>query len=244
MNLLEGKVAVVTGASSGIGAATVKELAKHGAIVVMAARRTERLKELAESIETETLAITTDVSKRSDVENLFEQVKEKFGRVDILINNAGILLPSLLENLNVDDWDKMIDINLKGSLYCFASVLPMMKEQNSGHIINLGSRGAHRIRKRRAVYSATKYAIRALTEGMRQEITPQTGIRVSLISPGAVDTEINRYLSGDEMNEFGKNLTFETLNSENVANAILYALTQPANVNINEILVLPTGQEV
>lgn len=244
MDSLKGKVCVVTGASSGIGEATAIALSKKGANVVLAARREERLKQIIERMETECLTVMTDVTNRQDVEDLINKTYNHFGKVDVLINNAGILLPGNIDKFKVEEWEKMIDVNLKGVLYGVAAVLPLMKERNSGHIINVASRGAHRVRPGRSVYSATKFAVRALSDGLRQELSECLGVRVSIVSPGAVETEINNHFSKEEQDVFMKTREFSALSSEDVAEAILFTLQQPANVNVSEVIVMPSQQRI
>lgn len=241
-HFLEGKVAIVTGASSGIGKETGIALAKAGVKVVLAARRKERLENIKEKMEGECLAVQTNVTKRSDLEDLVKRTIEKFGKVDILINNAGVLLPSYMDKLHVDEWEQMVDVNLKGVLYSIAAVLPEMKARGSGHIINIASRAGHRVIPARAVYSATKFAVRALSEGLRQELSSSSKIRVSVISPGIVDTEVFNYVTDSDVKKSLQERNLKTLTSNDIANSILYAVSQPEHVNVNEILVLPTEQ--
>lgn len=243
MSLLQGKVAVITGASSGIGEATVVALAKAGAKVVIAARREDRLRALEEKIQGDVLSVVTDVAVQTDVENLMKQAKDTFGHVDILINNAGVMLLSYLDKLHVKEWDRMIDVNIKGLLYGIAAVLPIMKEQKSGHIVNVASVAGHRVLPASAVYSGTKFAVRAISEGLRQELSPQSGIRSTIISPGIVDTELTHHITDADVQESIRNRELTSLTSEDIARAILYAVTQPQHVNVNEIIVRPTEQQ-
>lgn len=245
---LQGKVAIVTGASSGIGESTALHLAKAGAHVVIAARRKERLEQLAQKIraqaDVEVLIHVTDVTRKDQVESMAQATMDAFGRVDVLVNNAGIMLLSRVEKLKVDEWDKMIDVNIKGLLYGIAAVLPHMQTQGSGHIINISSVAGHRTFNSGVIYAATKFAVQAISEGLRQEITASQGIRVTRINPGIVATELTDHITDEEISAqrdeaLGK---MRPLQSEDIAKAVIYAATQPAHVQTSEILVLPTDQ--
>ena len=244
---LSGKVAIITGASSGIGEATARKLAGEGAKVVLAARRTDRLKELKEEIEKkggQALVVATDVTQRDAVKNLVSQTKATFGPADILVNNAGLMPLSYMKNIHVDEWMTMVDVNLKGVLLCLAETLPDMIERKSGHIINISSTAGREVMMGSAVYSATKFAVRALSDGLRQELAPKQGIRVTCIEPGAVETELTETITDDELMEdmksFFDNIDF--LDAEDIANAIYYAISQPDGVHVNELQVRPTSQ--
>ncbi|THH34918.1 SDR family oxidoreductase [Neolewinella litorea] len=244
---LQGKVAIITGASSGIGEATAKKLAADGVKVVLAARRASRLNELKKEIEKaggEALVVETDVTKPKDVKQLVEQTKAAFGPCDILVNNAGIMPLSYMKNLHVDEWLKMVDVNVNGVLHCLAETLPDMVERKQGHIVNISSVAGREVMVGSAVYSATKFAVRALSDGLRQELAPKHGIRVTCIEPGAVETELTETITDDELmndiQDFFKDLKF--LASEDIANAIHYAISQPDSVHINELQVRPTSQ--
>ena len=243
---LQGKVAIVTGASSGIGEATALMLAKEGVKVTIAARRAERLDELRKKIEEaggEALPIVTDVTHRTAVNYLAEHTKEKFGSIDILINNAGIMPLSMMKNLHVDEWEKMVDVNIKGVLFAIGAVIPVMREQKSGHIINISSVAGRKVMPGGAVYCATKFAVAALSEGLRMELSPSDNIRVTSIEPGAVDTELIDTITDDEIKEnMGWLEKLTPLRAEDIAEAIRHALTQPKHVSINEVLIRPTGQ--
>jgi NADP-dependent 3-hydroxy acid dehydrogenase YdfG len=187
-----GKVVVITGASSGLGEAAARLLAAQGARLVLAARRAERLQSLTKAVTADggqALAVTTDVADRGQVQALVDGAVKAFGRVDVMLNNAGVMPQSLLERLKVDEWDRMIDVNIKGVLYGIAAALPVMKAQSSGHFINVSSVAGHRVGPGSTVYAATKFAVRALSEGLRQEVKPYN-IRTTVISPGAVATEL------------------------------------------------------
>jgi NADP-dependent 3-hydroxy acid dehydrogenase YdfG len=196
-NEITGKVIVITGASSGMGQAAARHLAAKGASVVLGARRADRLEALAAEIveaDGKATAVATDVTKRADVQTLVDTAVETYGRIDVLINNAGVMPLSPLERLKVDEWDQMIDVNLKGVLYGVAAALPHMKEQKAGHIINLSSGAGHKLFGGSAVYSATKFGVRAISERLRQEVKPYN-IRTTIISPGAVKTELLDHIS-------------------------------------------------
>jgi NADP-dependent 3-hydroxy acid dehydrogenase YdfG len=189
---ISGKVVVITGASSGLGEATARHLGGLGASVVLGARRVDRIDAIAKDIQAargKALALATDVTEASQVKALVDLAAEAFGRVDVVINNAGLMPHSPLERLKIDDWDRMIDVNLKGVLYGIAAALPHMKRQLSGQIINVSSVAGHKVSPGSAVYAATKHAVRALSEGLRQEVKPYN-IRTTVLSPGAVATEL------------------------------------------------------
>jgi NADP-dependent 3-hydroxy acid dehydrogenase YdfG len=246
-NNIQGKVVVITGASSGLGEATARLLSAEGALVVLGARREERLKALADELTKgggKVLTIATDVTKRDQVKHLVDEAVKKFGRIDVIINNAGLMPQSLLERLLVDEWDRMIDVNIKGVLYGIAAALPYMKQQKSGHIINVSSVAGHKIRPGATVYAATKHAVRALSEGLRMEVKPYN-IRTTIISPGAIDTELPNTITDPEtaqrINQFYKD---NAIPADSFARTVLFAMSQPENVDINEILFRPITQEL
>ncbi len=242
MATLTDKSAIITGASSGIGEAIAKHLAAEGANVVLAARRSERLQELAQQIEKEynvaAKVAETDVTNREDVENLVKLTKDSFGSVDLLVNNAGVMLLSFLKNDYVDEWEQMVDVNIKGVLFGIHAALPSMIEQESGHIINVSSVAGHEVFPSSTVYSATKYAVRALSMGMEKELS-RSGVRVTNISPGAVDTELTDHITDGEVLEMFKDHSMEPLEAKDIARAVAYAATQPDYVNVNEVIVRP-----
>ena len=247
MSDLKGKTAIVTGASSGIGEATAKLLAKTGVNVVITARRENRLKELKLSIESnggEALSIPCDVTNKEEVYAVAEKTKANYGSIDILINNAGVMPLSYMKNLHVEEWEQMIDVNLKGVLYNIAAVLPVMREQKAGHIINVSSVAGRKLFPGAAVYCATKFGVTALSEGLRMELSPSDNIKVTAIEPGAVATELTHTITDEEITDgFLKQLSdLEMLESEDIADSIMYALTQPGRTNVSEILVMPTDQ--
>lgn len=245
--MLKNKVAIITGASSGIGYATSLTLSKAGIKVAVGARRTERLQELEKQIiknNGEILVQKTDVTRKSDCDSLVNTIVEKWGKVDILINNAGLMPLSYFKNGKVEEWEQMIDVNIKGVLYCTSAVVPYMVEKKSGHIINISSVAGRIVFAGGSVYCATKHAIAALSEGLRKELSPTYNIRVTCIEPGAVETELLGSITDESMTGFiqaTKNM--ETLRSDDIANAILYAVQAPEHVNVNEILIRPTAQE-
>ncbi|WP_281542384.1 SDR family oxidoreductase [Maribacter aestuarii] len=244
---IHNKIVIITGASSGIGAATAKKLAKEGAKVVLTARRKERLMELKEAIEKnggEALVVTGDVTNKSDYENLVAQTLAKFGRIDVLINNAGLMPLSYIKKLNTDEWEKMVDVNIKGVLNGVAAVLPAMIANKSGHIINISSSAAHNYFPGGAVYCATKAAVKMFSEGLRQELAPKYGINVTSIEPGAVSTELTDTITDEDIKEQFKEMQKMTfLEAEDIAEAIHYALAQPARANINDVFIMPTEQQ-
>lgn len=240
------KTAIITGASSGIGKAAAKQLAGQGYQVMLASRRATRLVELQEQINSEggtAEYMAADVTKRQDMERLAARTLERFGRIDVLINNAGLMPLSYMNKLKVEEWDRMVDVNIKGVLYGIAAVLPVMEQQASGHIVNIASVAGHEVTKGSAVYSATKYAVRALSEGLRKEIATELNIRVTVISPGAVETElVSTITDQDVLDGFSSGPPMEFLQPEDIARAIAYALEQPDRVDVNEILVRPRQQ--
>ena len=247
-NNIEGKVVVITGASSGLGESTARHLAELGATVVLGARRVDRIDALARELTANgqpALAVQTDVTDRVQVQvqRLVDAAIARFGRIDVMINNAGLMPHSPLERLKVDDWDRMIDVNLKGVLYGIAAALPPMQAQKSGHIINVSSVAGHKVRPGGAVYSATKHAVRALSEGLRQEVKPYN-IRTTVISPGAVDTELPNSITEPDVAANMRKIYEVAVPADAFARAVAYAMGQPDDIDINEILFRPTQQEV
>lgn len=244
LNNMKQQAAIITGASSGIGEATAYALAKEGIHVALAARRTDRLEALKSKIENSTnakaIVVRTDVTVKEEVEALAEATKAAFGSIDILVNNAGIMLLSYLKNDHVDEWIKMVDVNIKGVLHAAHAVLPTMLEQNSGHIINISSVAGHEVFPTSSVYSATKFAVRALSMGMEKELS-RTGLRVTNISPGSVETELTLHITDEDVKkERQQRATSRVLlQPDDIAKAIVFAVTQPEYVNTNEIIVRP-----
>ena len=244
---LEGRVALVTGASSGIGVAVAEALAGAGASVLMAARREERLREIVARIEASGGVArfrTTDVSRREDVESLAREARERWGRIDVLVNNAGVMPLSPVASLRVDDWERMVDVNVKGVLYGIAAVLPAMLDQGGGHIVNVGSVAGRRPFPGGTVYAATKFAVRALSAGIQLELSAERGIRITDIQPGVVATELMDHIPSEEIRDRfdGTWDDRRRLRPEDVARAVLFAVTAPEHVNVNEILIRPTDQ--
>lgn len=242
---IKDKVVVITGASSGIGKATAEVLAKAGAKVVIGARRTDRLKEIAAEFEKgQVLYQTTDVTDRQSVKSLVDLAQQQFGRVDVLYNNAGLMPVSELAELKVDEWEKMIDVNIKGVLYGIAAVLPLMIEQQGGQIITTDSVAGHVVHPGTAVYAGTKYAIQAIMDGLRQEQV-DNHVKTTMISPGVVNTELYSTISNEKTRaQIEKSEKEEGISPVDVANAVAYAIDQPDNVAINEVLLRPSTQRV
>lgn len=244
---LTGRIALVTGASSGIGEATARLLAEEGAALVLTARREERLEELAAEIEEaggRALVAPADITDRRAVESVAERALEALGRVDILVNNAGIMPLAPLRKVRVAEWDRMVDVNVKGVLYAIGAVLPAMLERGGGHVVNVSSLASRRPFPGGAVYSATKFAVRSLSQGLRLELSPTDGIRVTDIEPGLVATELPESIGDDETREefYSRLKGTRMLEPVDVARAIRHAVTQPERVNVNEVLVRPTDQ--
>jgi NADP-dependent 3-hydroxy acid dehydrogenase YdfG len=241
---IEGKVVVITGASSGLGEATARRLAQGGAKLVLGARRLDRLNALAEELSLgRQAAVQTDVTSADQVRRLVDHAAHVHGRVDVLLNNAGLMPQSPLERGKIEDWDRMIDVNIKGVLYGIAAALPHMTRQKSGHIINVSSVAGHKVRGGGVVYSATKTAVRVITEGLRQEVKPYD-IRTTVISPGAVDTELpNSATEPDVAEGLRQFYAALAIPADSFARAVVFAMSQPADVDINEILYRPTRQD-
>ena len=247
MENIKGKVVVITGASSGLGEATARLLSAEGASVVLGARRVDRIQSLADELNAKggkALAVATDVTDHEQVKKLVDAAVQKFGRIDVMINNAGIMPHSPLERLKIDDWNRTIDVNIKGVLYGIAAALPHMKQQKAGHIINVSSVAGHKVTPLGAVYCATKHAVRALSEGLRQEVKAYN-IRTTVISPGAVATELPSHITDRDsaagIQKFYKGFAIP---ADSFARAVVFAMSQPDDVDINEILFRPTRQEL
>jgi len=239
---IEDKVVIITGASSGIGEATARLLAKSGAKVVLGARRGDRLETIVKEIhnaggiaEYQTL----DVTQPSQLEAIVQFAQQKFDRVDVLINNAGVMPLSTLDQLKVEEWDRMIDVNIKGVLYGIAAALPVMKAQKAGQIINLSSIGGHTVYPTAAVYCATKFAVRAISEGLRQEVG--SDMRVTVISPGVTESELADSISDETARQGMQEFRKLSIPAEAIARAILFAIAQPDEVDVSEIIVRPTA---
>jgi NADP-dependent 3-hydroxy acid dehydrogenase YdfG len=245
MSNIQGKVVVVTGASSGLGEATARHLASKGAKVFLGARRTERLAAVVADIERaggQAAAMRVDVTQRAQVEAFVQAALQRYGRIDVLVNNAGLMALAPMTKTRVDEWERMVDINIKGVLYGIAAALPVFQRQNAGHFINISSVAGHKVSMGAAVYAGTKFAVRAISEGLRQEVD---GIRTTIISPGAVQSELPLGSSDEETAAGLKQFYREqAIPADAVARAIAYAIEQPADVDINEILLRPTVQEL
>lgn len=244
---LDGSVALVTGASSGIGEATVKALANEGASVALAARREPQLRDLADRIEADggdALVVPTDVTDESDVQEMVETTYEEFGRLDILVNNAGVMLLEPVERADTDNFRQMVEVNLMGLMNATHAVLPILQEQGKGHIVNVSSVAGRQASTNSSGYNATKFGVNGFTEALRQEIT-QEGIRTTLIEPGVVDTELQDHIPDENAKESIEEWveSMSPLTSEDIARSIHYAVTQPQHVSVNEILIRPTQQQ-
>jgi NADP-dependent 3-hydroxy acid dehydrogenase YdfG len=245
-NNIEGKVVVITGASSGLGEATARLLSAQGASVMLGARHVDRLQAFADELTGsggQALAVTTDVTVCDQVKRLVDGAVQAYGRIDVMINNAGLMPQSPLEHLKIDEWNRMIDVNIKGVLYGIAAALPYMKQQKAGHIINVSSVAGHKVGPGFAVYAATKHAVRALSEGLRQEVKPYN-IRTTVISPGAVDTELPNSVTEPDIAEKVRKAYEIAIPAASFARAVAFAMSQPEEVDVNEILFRPTCQEL
>ncbi|MFD0826319.1 SDR family oxidoreductase [Neobacillus sp. M.A.Huq-85] len=246
MSTIQDRVVMITGASSGIGEATAKELASKGAKLVLAARREDRLKKLQEEIQRNGGQATykvTDVTSHEQMEELAEYTLREFGKIDVLVNNAGVMPQSFLYKKKIEEWNTMIDVNIKGVLYGIAACLPSMRERKSGHIINLSSVAGYGVWPASSVYSATKFAVRAITEGLRKEEF-RNNIRTTLISPGAINTELPETITDTKLKAVFDELYKGAIEAENIARAICFAIEQPPEVSVSEMIVRPAHQEL
>ncbi|HSL01307.1 MAG TPA: SDR family NAD(P)-dependent oxidoreductase [Rubrobacteraceae bacterium] len=246
MAKLDGKVAVVTGASSGIGEATVRALAAEGAAVVAGARRKERLDGLVDEVARDggkATAVECDITDESQTHDLLQRAVEEYGRIDILVNNAGVMLLSTVSKGLSDQWRTMFEVNVMGLLYATDAAIGIMKEQGSGHLVNVSSVAGRKVtRSSNGVYAGTKFAVNAISEGLRQELI-EDNIRVTIVEPGAVATELPDHITDEDARESLSGLMkLERLQAEDIANAVVYAVTQPERVSVNEILIRPTQQ--
>ena len=244
---LQGRVALVTGASSGIGEATALALGRAGARVAIAARRRERLEGVSRRIaelRSEALVLEADVARERDAESVVARTVERFGRLDILINNAGVMLLSPVDRARVDDWRRMLELNLLGLMVATRAALPHMRRQKDGHVVNISSTAGRVANPDASVYAATKFGVGAFSEALRREVY-RDNVRVTIIAPGAVATELRDHVPDPDTREridtWARSM--RQLQSEDVAAAILYAVSQPPHVNVNEILLRPTDQE-
>lgn len=245
--MINGKVALVTGASSGIGRATALALSRAGAKVAAGARRTDKLESLRQEIEKasgEVIVQKLDVTKKDECDSFVSSAISRWGSVDILVNNAGLMPLSFFKNLKVSDWDQMIDVNVKGVIYCTAAVIPHMLAKKSGHIVNMSSIAGRVVFPSGTVYCATKHAVTAFSEGLRQEFGARSNIRVTCIEPGVVDTELNNTITDASLAKFVESTKqMASLKAEDIASAILFAVESPPHMNVNEIMLRPTTQE-
>lgn len=232
------KVVLITGASSGIGAGIARELGRAGARLALGARRTERLDALAAEIGGEVMTRRLDVTDRADVAAFVEAARQRFGRVDVIVNNAGIMPLSLMASLKTDEWDRMVDVNIKGVLHGIAAVLPEMTARGSGHIVNIASIGALSVVPTAAVYCATKFAVRAISEGLRQE---NQKLRVTCVHPGVVESELADTITDPAAAEAMKSYRAIALTPAAIGRAVRYALEQPDDVDVSEIVIRPTA---
>lgn len=246
MNNVKDKVVVITGASSGIGEETVNLLSENGAKLVLGARRLDRLEKIQQKVGRDSVSIKkTDVTNPDEVNALIETAYNDFGRIDVLINNAGLMPQSFLEKNKQDEWNQMIDVNIKGVLYGIGAVLPYMRKQKSGHIINLASVAGHVVFPGSAVYCGTKYAVRAITEGLRQEeAIVGSNIRTTILSPGAVSTELTDHISDKDMKEDIDELYKNAIKPDAIARAINYAINEPEESSVNEFIIRPSSQSL
>jgi clavulanate-9-aldehyde reductase len=242
---LSGKVIAVTGASSGIGEATALACARAGAAVALAARRVERIEALAQRIAAEggrAIAVPTDVGEETQARAFIERAHSELGRLDVLVNNAGVMLLGPIENAPTEEWRRMIHANVFGVLYCTHAALPLMHEQGSGHVVNVSSVAGRVARLGSGVYNLTKFGVGAFSESLRQEGVAM-GVRVTLIEPGAVATELPGHNREEVLEQMAKRFAGVTpLSADDIADAVLYAIAQPPNVSVNEVLVRPSGQ--
>lgn len=245
--MLQNKIAVITGASSGIGYATALALSKAGAKIAIGARRTDKLTELEDAIKKnggEVFAQKLDVTKNDQCKSFIENVLKKWGTVDILVNNAGLMPLSFIKKLKINEWDQMVDVNIKGVMYCTAAVVPHMLERKSGHIVNISSVAGRVIFPAGSVYCGTKHFVTAFSEGLRQELSIRSNIRITCIEPGVVATELTNTITDESLQAFVENTKkMQALQANDIASAIVYAVESPAHVNVNEILIRPTTQE-
>ena len=234
------KVVLVTGASRGIGEGIARELGRAGAKLMLGARRTDRLATLVEEIGAQAACRRLDVTDRADVLAFADAARERFGRVDVIVNNAGVMPLSPMASLKVDEWDRMIDVNIRGVLHGIAAVLPEMTARGSGHIVNIASIGALQVSPTAAVYCATKYAVRAISDGLRQE---NDRIRVTCIHPGVVESELAGTITDPAAAELMRSYRAIALKPDAIARAVRFAIEQPEEVDVNEIVIRPTAAQ-
>jgi NADP-dependent 3-hydroxy acid dehydrogenase YdfG len=242
---IAGKVVAITGASSGIGEAIARHLAAKGAAVVLGARRTDNLEKIVSAIVAEggkAAYLKTDVTRPEDVTALVQLAQERFGRFDVMVNNAGLMPLSMLNNYKLNEWHQMVDVNIKGVLHGIAAALPVFEKQDSGQFINISSVGDRWVGPTSSVYSATKFAVRAISEGLRQEVSPN--IRVTLVAPGATESELAESISDADLKKVAiERFRVNLLSAAAIARAVAFAIEQPADVDVNELVVRPTAQK-
>ena len=245
--MIKDKVILITGASSGIGFSTALTLSKAGATIVAGARRLDRLEGLKKAVEEQNGKISInklDVTNKEGCTQFANSAINEYGRIDVLINNAGLMPLSFVKNLKIDEWDRMVDVNIKGMLYCTDSIIPHMLANKSGHIVNVSSIAGRIVFPAGSVYCATKHAVTAFSEGLRQELSQRSNIRVTCIEPGVVDTELNNTITDSSLQGFIETVKkMQPLQAQDIANAILYAIDSPNHVNVNEIMIRPVQQE-
>ncbi|PAF18573.1 oxidoreductase [Terribacillus saccharophilus] len=238
---IKNKVVLVTGGSSGIGAATVELLAENGAVVIAAARRRDKLETVVSTLRQKGYTADykqLDVTDFEQMQYTVQEITESYGKIDVIVNNAGVMPLSKLEALKIDEWNRMIDVNIRGVLHGIGAALPLMKEQQSGHIINIASIGAYEVTPTAAVYCATKYAVRAITEGLRQEAP--NNIRSTLISPGVTESELADHITDKQASEAMVEYRRQAIPASAIAQAILYAISQPTEIDVSELIVRPS----
>lgn len=243
MSTLKGKVVVITGASSGIGEATARLLAEKGALVVIGARRLDRLETLASAIQATGGSVVyqqLDVTELEQMKTIVTLAQSHFGQVDVIINNAGVMPLSPLEALKINEWNRMIDVNIRGVLHGIAAGLPIMKEQGFGQFVNVASIGAYEVSPTASIYCATKFAVRAITEGLRQEVGSH--IRATLVSPGVTESELADSITDDGARQLMKEYRRVALPASAIARSIAYAIEQPDGVDVNELVIRPSSQ--
>lgn len=246
MKKVNESVTIITGASSGIGAATAIKLAKAGSKIVLVSRSDDKIEQIKEQIEKEggkAEIFTADVTDIDQMKAMVTFTIEKFGRVDNLVNNAGLMLFSKWEDVAIDEWNSMIDTNIKGYLNAIAAVLPKLLDQKSGHILNMGSVAGINIGVGAGIYHGTKFFVRAITESLRKEVSVHKGIKISLISPGVINTGWAEKVTNKEGAEIAAELIKQAIEPEDIANAVLFAFDQPDNVSVNDIVISPTSQD-
>lgn len=240
MSELSEKTVIITGASSGLGEAMARKLAAKGAKLVLGARRLDKLQAIQKDLGENVRIMACDVTDATQVDQLAKLALDEFGRIDVLVNNAGVMPLSFFSEKKLDEWNQMIDVNIRGVLHGIAAVMDTMNAQQSGHIINIASVAGHVVTPSSGVYSATKFAVRAISEGLRQESRGQ--LRTTIISPGAVTSELTQSISNDKIAKGVDKLYEDAIDADAIARAVVYAVEQPDDVDVNEIVIRPTKQ--